>query len=247
MQILSRWSPNFDSRAGHTAPDMVVVHYTGMETAEAALDRLVDPEAKVSAHYLIDEAGKCFALVPEFQRAWHAGVSSWQGETDINSLSIGIELANKGHEFGYPDFPEAQIVTLLELLGDIRQRWPIDPRRVVGHSDVAPGRKADPGEKFPWKRLADNGYAVWVPPAPITPGPTLGPGDSGQGVLDIQAALGLAGYGIETDGTYGDVTHAVVTAFQRRHRPESVDGIADLSTLRTLASYLAAVKTPPTE
>jgi len=247
MKISSRWSPNFDNRADNQAPGMVLLHYTGMETAEAALVRLQDPEAKVSAHYLIDEAGKCFALVPEFERAWHAGVSSWEGETDVNSLSIGIELANKGHEFGYPDFPDAQISTLLELMADIWMRWPIDPRRVVGHSDVAPGRKADPGEKFPWKRLADKGFAVWVEPAPITPGPTLGPGDSGQGVTDLQAALAQAGYGIETDGSYGELTRAVVTAFQRRHRPESVDGIADLSTLRTLANCLAVLKAPPTE
>lgn len=242
MDIASRWSPNFDERADHHAPDMVVVHYTGMDTAEAALERLQDPEAKVSAHYLIDEQGKCFAMVPEFQRAWHAGVASWEGETDVNSLSIGIELANKGHEFGYPDFPDVQMGTLVELIADIFTRWPIVPSRVVGHSDVAPARKADPGEKFPWKQLADAGLAVWVEPAPIIAGPTLGPGNDGQGVRDLQAALALAGYGIEVDGTYGETTRNVVTAFQRRQRPESVDGIADLSTLKTLASFLAVLK-----
>jgi len=242
MKVAGRWSPNFDVRADNRAPDMVVLHYTGMETAEAALERLQDPKAKVSAHYLIDEAGAVFALVPEFERAWHAGVSSWHGETDVNSLSIGIELANTGHEMGYPDFPAVQIESLIDLMADVATRWPISPARVVGHSDVAPGRKADPGEKFPWKRLADAGHAIWVDPSPLMPGPTLGPGDEGQGVTDLQAALALVGYAIDADGTYGDTTRDVVVAFQRRQRPQSVDGIADLSTLQTLAAYLAAVK-----
>jgi len=247
MDIAGRWSPNFDTRADNRAPDMVVIHYTGMETADAALERLQDSDAKVSAHYLIDETGKTFALVPEFERAWHAGVSSWHGETDVNSLSIGIELANKGHEFGYPDFPDAQIASLIDLMSEIFGRWPIEPSRVVGHSDVAPGRKADPGEKFPWKTLADAGFALWVDPAPLLAGPTLGPGTSGPGVRDLQAALSQAGYAIETDGTFGDVTRDVVTAFQRRQRPESVDGIADLSTLKTLAAFLEVLKSPSTE
>lgn len=247
MDIAGRWSPNFDTRADNRAPDMVVIHYTGMDTAEAALERLQDPEAKVSAHYLIDEAGRAYALVPEFERAWHAGVSSWEGETDVNSLSIGIELANTGHEFGYPDFPVPQIATLVDLMAEIFSRWPMEPGRVVGHSDVAPGRKADPGEKFPWKTLADAGFALWVEPAPLAAGPTLGPGDSGDGVRDLQSALALAGYGIEVDGVYGETTLETVTAFQRRQRPESVDGIADLSTLKTLAAFLAVLKSPSTE
>ncbi len=242
MNIAGRWSPNFDARANNCAPNMVVLHYTGMETAQAALERLQDPEAKVSAHYLIDEAGRTFALVPEPERAWHAGVACWGGETDINSLSIGIELANTGHEFGYPDFPDAQIGSLLELMAEIFSRWPISPARVVGHSDVAPMRKSDPGEKFPWKRLADAGFAIWVEPAPLVAGPTLGPGDTGDAVKDLQAALMVAGYGIEADGVYDDKTRAAVTAFQRRQRPQSVDGIADRSTLQTLVRFLAALK-----
>ncbi len=242
MQVAGRWSPNFDARADNRAPDMVVLHYTGMETAKAALDRLRDPEAKVSAHYLIDEKGKTFALVPEPERAWHAGVALWDGETDVNSCSIGIELANPGHEFGYPDFPDAQMAALTELMADIFGRWPIPLSRVVGHSDVAPLRKADPGEKFPWARLASEGFAVWVDPAPLAVGPTLEPGDEGDDVRDLQAALATAGYGIEADGLYGEVTRAVVTAFQRRQRPQSVDGIADISTLKTLVSFLAALK-----
>lgn len=240
--VLSRWSPNFDARADNRAPDMVVLHYTGMESAEAALARLRDPQARVSAHYLIDEEGTVFALVPEIERAWHAGVSCWAGERDVNSASIGIELVNPGHEFGYPDFPEAQIAALIALMDDIRARWPIRPARVVGHSDVAPLRKADPGEKFPWARLAAAGHALWVAPAPLAAGPTLEPGDEGDDVRDLQAALARAGYDIEADGLYGAVTQAVVTAFQRRQRPAGVDGIADISTLKTLAAFLAAVR-----
>lgn len=242
MDISARWSPNFDARAGNRAPDMVVLHYTGMESAEAALDRMCDPAAKVSAHYLIDEAGGIFALVPEPERAWHAGVASWHAERDVNSASIGIELVNPGHELGYPDFPDAQIAALTGLMADIATRWPVAPARVVGHSDVAPLRKADPGEKFPWARLAAAGHALWVEPAPLAVGPTLEPGDEGDDVRDLQAALARAGYGIEPDGLYGAVTEAVVTAFQRRQRPRSVDGIADISTLRTLVAFLAALK-----
>jgi len=242
MQVTASWSPNFDARAGGRAPDMIVLHYTGMESAAAALDRLRDRDARVSAHYLIDEAGRILALVPEPERAWHAGIASWHGVGDINSASIGIELVNPGHEFGYRDFPAIQIEALIALIGDIRTRWPIVPARVVGHSDVAPLRKADPGERFPWDRLARAGHAIWVAPAPLVPSPTLEPGDEGDDVRDLQAALAWVGYDIATDGVYGAITQAVVTAFQRRQRPASVDGIADLSTLETLAAFLAALR-----
>lgn len=241
VEIASRWSPNFDARAGTGAPDMVVLHYTGMPTADAALDRLCDPAAKVSAHYLIDEQGHIVALVPEISRAWHAGRAYWRGDTDINSLSIGIELVNPGHEFGYVAFPEAQITALMALLRDITRRWPITPARVVGHSDIAPDRKADPGEKFPWQRLAAAGQAIWVTPAPPMPGPTLVPGSTGQDVRDLQAALAQVGYRVPEDGVYGDKTQAAVTAFQRRQRQACVDGAADVSTLKTLLAFLAAL------
>ena len=242
MEVISNWSPNFDARAGNRAPDMVVLHYTGMDSAEAALARLCDAQARVSAHYLVDEAGVVYALVPEPERAWHAGVALWHGLADVNSASIGIELVNPGHDLGYPDFPDAQIGALLDLMTDIRHRWPIRASGVVGHSDVAPLRKADPGEKFPWARLAEAGHAVWVEPARLVAGPTLEPGDEGDDVRDLQAALARAGYGIEPDGLFGAVTQAVVTAFQRRQRPESVDGIADVSTLRTLLTFIAAIQ-----
>jgi len=152
-------SPNFDERTGG-APDMILLHYTGMHTAEAALERLCDPAAKVSAHYVITEDGTLHALVPEDKRAWHAGMSYWAGERDINSRSIGIELVNGGHEFGYAPFPEAQIAALITLCRNISARYTIPPARVLGHSDVAPRRKLDPGHLFPWKTLAEQGIGL---------------------------------------------------------------------------------------
>ena len=156
-------SPNFDARRG--LPDMLVLHYTGMQTGEAALARLRDPDAKVSAHYLVEEDGRIFALVPEERRAWHAGRGVWQGETDINAVSIGIEVVNPGHEFGYRAFPDAQIEAVIALTADIRSRWSITDARIIAHSDMAPDRKEDPGELFPWKRLAQAGHGLWFEPA----------------------------------------------------------------------------------
>ncbi len=160
-EIVAHPSPNHGDRRGGVRPDMVVLHYTGMATVEAALARLCDPVAEVSAHYLIAEDGRCWRLVEEGRRAWHAGVSSWGAVSDVNSHSIGIELANPGHHHGYPPFPEPQMAVLEHLLAGILSRWEIRPGRVVGHSDVAPGRKIDPGEKFDWRRLARQGLAVW--------------------------------------------------------------------------------------
>jgi len=153
-------SPNFDDRVGGP-PDMIVLHYTGMRSGAEALARLCDPAAKVSAHYVIAEDGTCHALVPEDKRAWHAGVSYWQGETDINSRAIGIELVNGGHEFGYTPFPAAQIAALIALCHEIIARYGIKPARILGHSDVAPARKIDPGHVFPWRRLAEEGVGVF--------------------------------------------------------------------------------------
>src|SRR3954467_5121679 len=160
MKRIDRPSPNHDDRGG-AAIDMLVLHYTGMQTAEPALARLCDPAAKVSAHYTIDEDGTVYAHVPEDRRAWHAGVSHWAGISNVNARSIGIELVNPGHEYGYREFPEAQIAALIELCGGILQRHPIPAARVLGHSDVAPARKEDPGELFPWQRLAKAGIGVW--------------------------------------------------------------------------------------
>ena len=158
MNLIEAPSPNFNSRTA--PPDILVLHYTGMQTGQEALDRLRDPEAKVSSHYLVEEDGRVFRLVAEERRAWHAGVSSWRGQTDINGASIGIEIVNPGHDWGYRAFPEAQIAAVIDLVGDIRGRWTIEDRNIVGHSDVAPERKTDPGELFPWKRLAEAGHGL---------------------------------------------------------------------------------------
>lgn len=214
---MNRWlvhkeapSPNWDERA--LPITMVVLHYTGMPTAEEALARLCDPEAKVSAHYFIDEAGTVTRLVPEDKRAWHAGRSYWRGVTDINSASIGIELANPGHEWGYRPFPEAQMEALLPLLADIIDRHRIPRANVVGHSDIAPARKDDPGELFDWERLARLRLALPVPKPKIWL------------VYDNPGAFYLAlerfGYDI-ADG------RAAVRAFQRRWRPSLIDGELD--------------------
>ena len=157
MDYIDAPSPNFEPRKG--PPDMIVLHYTGMPTGDAALARLCDSAAKVSSHYLVEEDGRVFRLVPEERRAWHAGVASWKGERDINGRSVGIEIVNPGHEFGYRPFPEAQVVAVIALLGEVRSRWQVVEGDIIGHSDVAPERKDDPGELFPWKRLAQAGMA----------------------------------------------------------------------------------------
>lgn len=233
-------SPNHDRRAGAGLPDILLLHYTGMPTMEAALDRLRAPEARVSSHYLVDEDGTVFQLVAEADRAWHAGVSFWERGNDVNSRSIGIEIVNPGHEFGYRDFPEPQIDAVIALAQDIVARRAIRADRVLAHSDVAPARKDDPGERFPWGRLAAAGIGLWVPPAPLAPGRALGPGEAGEEVKALQQALAAYGYGVPLSGAYDSLTTAVVVAFQRHFRPERIDGRADPSTLRTLDEVLAA-------
>src|ERR1700730_10373140 len=167
-------SPNHDTRG--RSIDMIVLHYTGMRSTDAALQRLCDPAARVSSHYVLLEDGEICQLVPEAERAWHAGVSSWEGETDINARSIGIEIANPGHDLGYPDFPDAQIAAVIALCRDLMLRRGIAAARVLAHSDVAPARKTEPGEKFPWRRLADADIGIWVEPTDIMSGPELDPG-----------------------------------------------------------------------
>ncbi|MFN3513708.1 MAG: N-acetylmuramoyl-L-alanine amidase [Phenylobacterium sp.] len=218
---------------------MVVLHYTGMATGVEALDRLRDPQAKVSSHYLVEEDGRVFRLVPEERRAWHAGLSFWKGETDINGRSIGIEIVNPGHEFGYRPFPDAQIAAVIELLGEIRGRWDIEDGRIVGHSDVAPARKDDPGELFPWKRLAQAGHGLWVEPD-AAPGAPLAEGEEGAGVFAFQAGLTRLGYDCAPSGKYDAHTATIVRAFQRHWRPEKVDGIADGMTRARLIALLRA-------
>ncbi|GAA0647588.1 N-acetylmuramoyl-L-alanine amidase [Brevundimonas lenta] len=232
-------SPNFDPRRG--PPDMLVLHYTGMQTAKAAVARLRDPEAKVSAHYVVDEDGAILRLVPEERRAWHAGRGVWQGETDCNAASIGIEIVNPGHEFGYRDFPEEQIDAVISLISDIRTRWTIPDARIIGHSDLAPERKQDPGELFPWKRLASVGHGLWFEPAHeriAALGAPLGVGDEGLGVIVLRAGLHRLGYGLKPGGDYDDETRLTVEAFQRHWRPAKVDGVADGETRATLMGVL---------
>jgi N-acetylmuramoyl-L-alanine amidase len=231
-------SPNLDART--TPIDILLLHYTGMQSGSAACNRMCDADAKVSAHYLVYEDGRIDQLVPEALRAWHAGVSAWKGETDINSRSVGIEIVNPGHEFGYRDFPEAQIETVIALCRDILGRHDIPPERVLAHSDVAPGRKQDPGERFPWRRLAASGIGLWVEPASIAEGGALVPTQRGEDITMLQTMLAKLGYAAELTGVYDEATREIVTAFQRHFRPARVDGVADRSTVETLRELLTA-------
>jgi N-acetylmuramoyl-L-alanine amidase len=235
MDVVSAPSPNFDAR--RAPPDMIVLHYTGMRSGEGALARLTDPAAKVSAHYLVEEDGRIFALVAEARRAWHAGVSYWRGERDINAASVGVEIVNPGHEFGYRAFPDRQVDAVIALLEDIRSRWTIPDERILGHSDVAPTRKTDPGELFPWRRLAMEGHGLWAEP-PAAPGATLTLGDEGLGVLALHGALGRLGYESHPGGVYDEATTILVRAFQRHWRQSLCDGVADGDTRARLMAVL---------
>jgi N-acetylmuramoyl-L-alanine amidase len=236
-------SPNHNERRDGRKPDMLVLHYTGMLSAQMALEKLCSAKSEVSAHYFVFEDGHIVQSVLEAQRAWHAGVSSWRGETDINSCSIGIEIANPGHDHDYRDFPKRQIAAITTLCRGILTRHHIPPERVLGHSDVAPARKRDPGEKFPWRTLAESGVGTWLAPAPIQDGGTrLGLGDENADVAKLQKALIDYGYGLESTGIFDPLTQDVVLAFQRHFRPALVDGIADESTVATLQALLKATR-----
>jgi N-acetylmuramoyl-L-alanine amidase len=237
--VIEAPSPNHDHR--RAPPDMVVLHYTGMPTGAGALERMRDPAAKVAAHYMVEEDGRVFRLVPEERRAWHAGVGGWAGETDVNAVSIGIEIVNPGHEWGYRDFPDPQIEAVIGLLDAVRGRWTVPDSRILGHSDTAPARKTDPGELFPWKRLAEAGHGLWFEPEPeriAALGAPLGAGDEGAGVLVLQAGLRRLGYELQPTGKYEEDTAVVVTAFQRHWRPGRVDGVADGDTRARLVGLL---------
>jgi N-acetylmuramoyl-L-alanine amidase len=257
VTYIEKPSPNFDAR---TRPiDLIVLHYTGMQNAEVALRRLSDPEPKagdypgpwqradvapdaplsrVSSHYVVDEQGHVFALVPEEHRAWHAGASSWEGEGDVNARSIGIEIVNGGHDFGVPDFTEPQIAAVIALLRDIFGRWPgLNARRVVAHSDIAPERKADPGEKFPWKRLADEGVSIWPHSVPANV-------ESDDPVSRAQTDLGFIGYDVKQTGNVDELTKAAIIAFQRRFRPANVDGELDDETLALIVALARQLNAP---
>jgi N-acetylmuramoyl-L-alanine amidase len=239
IDLVQAPSPNFDARRG--PPDMLVLHYTGMQTGEAALARLRDPDAGVSAHYLVEEDGRVFQLVPEERRAWHAGRGVWRGEDDVNAASIGIEVVNPGHEFGYRPFPEAQIAAVTALVAAVRDRWTIPDNRIIAHSDLAPDRKADPGELFPWKRLAEAGHGLWVEPAAERVAALTGllqTGDEGIGVMVLRAGLHRLGYGLKPGPDYDAETETTVRAFQRHWRPARVDGVADGETRARLVGLL---------
>jgi len=233
-------SPNHGERKEGRRPDMLVLHYTGMPNEAEALQWLANPISQVSAHYFVFEDGRVWQMVPEARRAWHAGAAVWGDDTDINSCSIGIEIANPGHPGGLPAFGEKQIEAVIALCADIVARWGIAPARVLAHSDVAPGRKLDPGEIFPWERLHKAGVGHWVRPSPIRDGRFFSRGDRGMPVEALQAMLAMYGYGLKITGIFDEDTENVVAAFQRHFRQERVDGVADASTITTLRDLIAS-------
>ncbi|WP_413206168.1 N-acetylmuramoyl-L-alanine amidase [Rhodospirillum sp. A1_3_36] len=229
-RIRNRPSPNRDERPQGQPIDTLVIHYTGMRSAGEALERLEDPEAKVSAHYLIDEDGQILRLVAESDRAWHAGVSYWRGRERINDTSIGIELVNPGHEFGYRPFPSPQMNSLIHLCRAILKRHPIPARNVVGHADIAPTRKEDPGELFDWHALARAGVGLW----PTRPLLAL---SARKDQENADRLLEHIGYDV-TDRT------AAVVAFQRHFRPANIDGQVDMETMGLLMALTSEIKAP---
>ncbi len=236
---------NHEPRSEGAQVDMLVLHYTGMESPEAALDRLCDPAQKVSAHYMIDEDGTIFRLVPEERRAWHAGLACWRGDRDINDRSIGIELANPGHDLGYRPFPEEQMAAVERLAREILDRQAIPPERVLGHSDVAPARKCDPGELFDWARLGRAGVGLWPPDFDTAEGPAdararrFDPDATDPLIGEVQGGLARFGYEIQVTGRLDEPARRVVAAFQRHFRPSRVDGLIDSETARRLEALLA--------
>lgn len=216
-------SPNIDDRKNQPV-DMLVLHYTDMATVEAAVAHLCNPESRVSAHYVVSETGEVFQLVDEVMRAWHAGESYWRGASNINSRSIGIEIANPGHTLGYVPFPAVQMEAVRSLSAEIIARHAIPARNVVGHSDVAFLRKKDPGELFDWSMLAHAGVGVFPFQAKPMLGSALMRGDNGKKVIRLQTALSNWGYGLKLDGDYGVKTEQCVIAFQRHYRPANIDG-----------------------
>jgi N-acetylmuramoyl-L-alanine amidase len=237
-----RLSPNHGDRKGRV-PDAIILHYTGIATGAAALEHLCTAASQVSAHYLVHEDGELFQLVPEARRAWHAGIGVWAGDRDMNTVSIGIEIANHGHIGGLPPYPPAQIETVIALCQDISARWKILPARVLAHSDLAPDRKSDPGEHFPWGQLAKAGIGHFVSPCAIEDGPRLERDVNGPEVEALQAMLASYGYGLDVTGLYDAKTQSTITAFQRHFRPARVDGIADPSTIATLRKLIDALPT----
>jgi N-acetylmuramoyl-L-alanine amidase len=233
-----RASPNHGERKDAKRPDAIILHYTGMQTGAAAIARLCEPTSEVSSHYVVEEDGTILQLVPEARRAWHAGKSYWAGERDLNSTSIGIEIVNGGHDFGLPAFPDAQIAAVIALCTDISARRKILPSRILAHSDIAPGRKQDPGERFPWDGLAAAGVGHYVVPTPLGEDAPLALGASGKEVETLQEMLAAFGFEVAVTGEYDKPTEQIVSAFQRHFRPVRIDGKADRSTIATLRALL---------
>lgn len=257
MNVREAPSPNHDERPPDQPVDTLILHYTGMRSAEEAIARLRDPASRVSCHYVVEESGACWRLVPEGRRAWHAGVSYWRGHEALNGRSVGIEVVNPGHEWGYRPFPPAQMAAVCALALGVLARHPIAPRDVLAHSDVAPERKQDPGELFDWEGLARRGVGLW--PRGVADAGTTGALRDTTGLAPVRAALGRVGYRVPPRGAAadapGDVSGdaapagesghdpggeavdgrdsalaAVLRAFQRHWRPEGVTGEADAGT-----------------
>lgn len=234
LDIIDKPSPNFDER---TLPiSYIILHYTGMETGQAALERMCDAASKVSAHYMVEEDGRIFHLVDEDRRAWHAGVSEWAGETNLNSASIGIEIVNGGHDWplkdgGLPPYPDTQINAVIALCKDIMARHNISPKNILGHSDIAPARKIDPGEHFPWEGLAAAGVGIWPDVRDEDRRLLFEPRARDRGIAIIQSGLARIGYSARVTGEYDMATREIITALQRRFRQERVDGIIDVETM----------------
>jgi N-acetylmuramoyl-L-alanine amidase len=227
--LRERVSPNHDARPADEPVDILVLHYTGMRSAAAAIDRLCDPEARVSAHYVVDEDGAVWRLVPEDRRAWHAGISYWRGHQALNGRSVGVEIVNPGHDWGYRPFPPAQMAAVGDLCRSILARNPIPARNVVAHSDIAPDRKQDPGELFDWPGLAAAGIGLW----PAFPD---APAESGVDVAALRADLAEIGYPPLAE------LPALLRAFQRRWRPGGVTGVADAETALRAAVLASTVR-----
>ena len=226
-------SPNYDERPINGKIDMLILHYTGMETAQAALELVCDRSSKVSAHYFIDEVGQCYQLVSEANRAWHAGVASWQGESNINARSIVIELVNPGHEYGYRPFTEEQMACVANLALDLVQRFDIPGSRVLAHADVAPTRRSDPGELFDWYRLARVGVGLW----PTSRNEELWGGD----IVELQNKLLKIGYEVGRQGQFDKETRAAVVAFQRHYVQTRADGEVDMRTMERIDAILHSI------
>jgi len=238
LDVIDLPSPNFDDRPVGGPIDILLLHYTGMQSADEAINRLRDPAARVSSHYVIDEDGSILCLVPEQKRAWHAGVSCWCEAREINARSIGIEIVNPGHEWGYRPFPEAQMQAVTALSQQIIAQYGIPARRVLGHSDVAPLRKQDPGELFDWQGLAARGVGLWPTPRPIA-------------WSKAQFLAGLKLFGYDTEGPSGasaeTAQHAAILAFQRHFAPARLDGHVDADLSSVLYGLLLAAEIDPAE